>query len=655
MPIPERFIDELKSRLNVSDVVGKRVRLERKGRELQACCPFHKEKTPSFTVNDAKGFYHCFGCGQHGNIISFMMEYEGLNFPEAVERLAAEAGMEVPVERPEERQKRERSKTLKEVVALAAQLYREQLYTPAGKKALAYIEGRGLTDAAIEKFGLGYAPNSRDWLIKAMAAKGVSIEPLLETALAKKPDDGRPAFDMFRDRLMFPICDGQGNPVAFGGRILGDGEPKYLNSPETSLFHKGRLLYGAHLARKSAYDHGEVIVAEGYMDVIALAEGGFTQSVAPLGTAVTEDHLAQLFKFASEPILCFDGDNAGQRAMARAAERALPGLKPGNALRFAILPKGDDPDTLIRNRGATAMRAILNRSATLVDVLWRSARTSMRSDGPEQRAGLWHELRNKLAVVEDPLVKGNLEAAFQEKFEGDFGHSPFGKRRGTKSQYGVKAPGPGFGRKSGKGGLGASALSNLRNAAGTLNRRVTDGVLSCLLNHPVLIDDYGEVVAQLELMDHEQQHALRLMMQWCVEVGDSVAVQMDADGHPALDTTALTDHLERHGYRDVAHRLTSDETYVHAGFAKPTTRLETVIQGLEHLLGRLHEPVLRSERIAATSKAISQPSNASLREWKLRAAADMKREGRSIDLDAYDHQAMTQALSGIKADDGSGD
>ena len=184
-----------------------------------------------------------------------------------------------------------------------------------------------------------------------MAAKGVSIEPLLETALAKKPDDGRPAFDMFRDRLMFPICDGQGNPVAFGGRILGDGEPKYLNSPETSLFHKGRLLYGAHLARKSAYDHGEVIVAEGYMDVIALAEGGFTQSVAPLGTAVTEDHLAQLFKFASEPILCFDGDNAGQRAMARAAERALPGLKPGNALRFAILPKGDDPDTLIRNRG----------------------------------------------------------------------------------------------------------------------------------------------------------------------------------------------------------------------------------------------------------------------------------------------------------------
>ena len=172
MPIPERFIDELKSRLNVSDVVGKRVRLERKGRELQACCPFHKEKTPSFTVNDAKGFYHCFGCGQHGNIISFMMEYEGLNFPEAVERLAAEAGMEVPVERPEERQKRERSKTLKEVVALAAQLYREQLYTPAGKKALAYIEGRGLTDAAIEKFGLGYAPNSRDWLIKAMAAEG---------------------------------------------------------------------------------------------------------------------------------------------------------------------------------------------------------------------------------------------------------------------------------------------------------------------------------------------------------------------------------------------------------------------------------------------------------------------------------------------------
>ena len=301
------------------------------------------------------------------------------------------------------------------------------------------------------------------------------------------------------------------------------------------------------------------------------------------------------------------------------------------------------------------MRAILNRSATLVDVLWRAARTGMRSDGPEQRAGLWHDLRNKLGVVEDPLVKGNLEAAFQEKFEGDFGHSPYGKRRSNKSQYGVKAPGPGFGRKSGKGGLGASALTNLRNAAGTLNRRVTDGVLACLLNHPILIDDFGEVVAQLDMLDHEQQHTLRLMMQWCVEMGDSVADQTDAEGHPALDTTALTAHLERHGYRDVAHRLRSDETYVHAGFAKPTTRLEIVIQGLEHLLGRLHEPVLKSERIAATSKAISHPSNASMREWKLRAAADLKREGRSIDLDAYDHKPMNQALAGIQGDDGNSD
>lgn len=648
MPIPERFIDELKSRLNVSDVVGKRLRLERKGREFQACCPFHKEKTPSFTVNDAKGFYHCFGCGQHGNVISFVMEYDGLSFPEAVERLAAEAGLEMPVEKPEERQHRERARSLKEVVALAATLYHEQLFAPAGREALEYIEARGLSKAAIERFGLGYSPNGRDWLIKALAAKGIDLEPLLETALAKKPDDGRPAFDMFRDRLMFPICDRQGSPVAFGGRILGNGEPKYLNSPETTLFHKGRLLYGAHLARKSAYDHGEVIVAEGYMDVIALAQGGFTQSVAPLGTALTEDHLAQLFKFAPEPILCFDGDRAGQQAMARAAIRALPVLKPGNALRFAILPKGEDPDTLIRTKGATAMRAVLNRSATLVDVLWRAARLSMRSDGPEQRAGLWRDLRDQLAVVEDPLVKGNLEAALHEKFEGDFGYTPYGKRRPSKSQYNAKMPRPNFGKKSGKGGLGASALTNLRNASETLNRRVTDGVLACLLNHPALIEDYGDIIAQIENLETDQRHVLQLMMQWCVEMGNSSATDTVPQAQIPLDSEALTTHLEQHGLSDVAQRIRSDATYVHAGFAKPTTRLELVIQGLEHLLGRLHEPVLKSERVAATSRAISHPSNASLREWKLRAAADLKREGRSIDLDAIDSEEKHSRVSALK-------
>lgn len=648
MPIPERFIDELKSRLNVSDVVGKRLRLERKGREFQACCPFHKEKTPSFTVNDAKGFYHCFGCGQHGNVISFVMEYDGLSFPEAVERLAAEAGLEMPVEKPEERQHRERARSLKEVVALAATLYHEQLFAPAGREALEYIEARGLSKAAIERFGLGYSPNGRDWLIKTLAAKGIDLEPLLETALAKKPDDGRPAFDMFRDRLMFPICDRQGSPVAFGGRILGNGEPKYLNSPETTLFHKGRLLYGAHLARKSAYDHGEVIVAEGYMDVIALAQGGFTQSVAPLGTALTEDHLAQLFKFAPEPILCFDGDRAGQQAMARAAIRALPVLKPGNALRFAILPKGEDPDTLIRTKGATAMRAVLNRSATLVDVLWRAARLNMRSDGPEQRAGLWRDLRDQLAVVEDPLVKGNLEAALHEKFEGDFGYTPYGKRRPPKSQYNAKMPRPNFGKKSGKGGLGASALTNLRNASETLNRRVTDGVLACLLNHPALIEDYGDIIAQIENLETDQRHVLQLMMQWCVEMGNSSATDTVPQAQIPLDSEALTTHLEHHGLSDVAQRIRSDATYVHAGFAKPTTRLELVIQGLEHLLGRLHEPVLKSERVAATSRAISHPSNASLREWKLRAAADLKREGRSIDLDAIDSEEKHSRVSALK-------
>ena len=652
MSIPERFIDELKSRLNVSDVVGKRVRLERKGREFQACCPFHKEKTPSFTVNDAKGFYHCFGCGAHGTVINFIMDYEGLNFPEAIERLAGEAGMEVPVERPQDRQKRERSKSLKEVVALAAKAYQRQLFEPHGRKALDYLRRRGVSDGAIERFGLGYSPGGRDWLVKELTSQGVPIEALVETALAKRPDDGRPAFDMFRDRLMFPIFDGSGNPVAFGGRILGDGEPKYLNSPETSLFHKGRLLYGAHLARKAAHDHKEVIVAEGYMDVIALAEAGFTQSVAPLGTAITEDHIAMLFKFASEPVLCFDGDNAGQRAMVRAANRALPGLKPGQALRFAVMPKGEDPDTLIRGRGVSAMRATLNQSIALVDVIWRQERVSMRSDGPEQRAGLWNELRRKLGDVEDPLVKGNLEAAFLERFEADFGHSPWGKKRTAKSQYGVKAPGPKFSGRSQDRRFDdvrrASALSNLNRASEKLTAISLDGVLLSLLNFPALIEAFGDSVGQLKQLGTGQAHLLSCMMEWSLNAeppegatSKGVPNSPDAgttetparDSQIALDRGSLRDHLHRHGFDSVVQRLERPEIYAHAGFAKPNNPIEDVIEGVEHLLSRLHEPMLRAERLAATERAISQPSDANLREMQKRSVADLKREGRVVDFD----------------------
>ncbi len=352
-------LEEIRNRLPASAVVGRKVRLKKAGREWRGLSPFNAEKTPSFYVNDQKQFYHCFSSGKHGDIFTFLMETEGLSFPEAVERLAAEAGVDLPKASAASRVQETRRRGLHEVMELAADFFEASLRDRIGAKARDYLDRRALTPEIRERFRIGYAPPDRFALRDHLAAKDVSVETMVEAGLLVAGEDVSVPYDRFRDRVMFPIADVRGRVVAFGGRALSADVPaKYLNSPDTPLFQKGRLLYNLHQARGPAHDRGTIIAVEGYVDVISLTAAGFSNAVAPLGTALTEDQLALLWRLADEPILCFDGDKAGRRAAYRALDLALPALQPGKSLRFALLPEGQDPDDLARSGGPAAVSEI---------------------------------------------------------------------------------------------------------------------------------------------------------------------------------------------------------------------------------------------------------------------------------------------------------
>ena len=386
MAFPPGFLDELRNRISLSGLVGRRVKLTRRGREHAGLCPFHHEKTPSFYVVDDKNFFHCFGCGAHGDAIGFVMRADNLDFLEAVEKLAGEAGLAVPQATPEEREKAQRQKTLLETLEAAAAFYEARLWGPAGGRARDYLQARGLDPDTIRRFRLGWASEDRQALRRALARD--FPEPLLlEAGLIHDPADGEP-FDYFRGRVMFPIGDRAGRVIAFGGRVIADGQPKYLNSPDSPLFEKGRVLYGWSAARAAATNGRDAIVTEGYMDVITLHRAGFPSAVAPLGTALTEFQLHELWRLGPEPVLCFDGDAAGQRAALRALHRALPLLRPGYSLRFAALPSGEDPDTLIRRGRHSVFEQALAAARPLADMLWESEVRGTPRDTPERLAGI---------------------------------------------------------------------------------------------------------------------------------------------------------------------------------------------------------------------------------------------------------------------------
>lgn len=475
MSIPPQFLDEIRSRVSLSSVVARRVKLLKAGREMKGCCPFHNEKSPSFYVNDDKAFYHCFGCGAHGDVIRFVVEQEGLSFRDAVAGLAVEAGLELPEENPEARAKAKAAAGLHDVTAAANDWFGKQLMGLGGADARAYIEKRSLKPATVEAFGLGFAPDSRGALKAALG--DIDIRKLIEVGLVIEAE-GREPYDRFRGRLMFPIRDPRGRIVGFGGRIIGAGEPKYLNSPDTPLFDKGRLLYNLDKAGPAARKSGRIVVVEGYMDVIGLAQVGFAEAVAPMGTALTEDQMKLLWRVAPEPVLCFDGDAAGRRAAIRAAMRALPLLEPGKSLRFVTMPQGQDPDDFAKARGLTAFTELVNGAASLIDTLWKAETEGVDTATPERRAAVRQRLFEHAHAIENQTVASLYQSEFRERFD-----AMFRTRRDNRFTPAVR-------------GASSAAKARLMLSPAEIETRA---VMAGLLTHPHLADVHGEAISHLHI------------------------------------------------------------------------------------------------------------------------------------------------------------
>ena len=401
----QKFCDELRAKISIVDVVGSKIKLVRKGREYQACCPFHNEKTPSFTVNEAKGFYHCFGCGAHGDIIKFEMDANGLSFIEAVEKLAHKVGMQLPKLNPESKEQAEKRATAYDIMEMAVKFFEKNLRLPIGREALDYLYARGFDDGIINKFRLGFAPNNNG-LKAQLVSRGVTEAEMAELGLLSIPEDrNRSSHDFFRNRVMIPIMDKRGKVIAFGGRVMDKSQPKYLNSPETPIFNKRRILYNLNYARENGYDAQRLIICEGYMDVIAMDKYGIGYAVAPLGTALTEEQISEAWKVVNEPICCFDGDSAGVRAAIRSVDRVLPILKPGYSLQYAFLPDKQDPDEFLKEKGTEEFLKVVTDTLPLKDVLWKKITEGKQLNTPEQKARIEKELKEEVAKIADETVK----------------------------------------------------------------------------------------------------------------------------------------------------------------------------------------------------------------------------------------------------------
>lgn len=490
----------------VSDVVRRYLPIRQAGREWKGCCPFHKEKTPSFHINDEKGFYHCFGCGAHGDTIRFIEQYERLPWPEAVKRLAEMAGVALPRPDPVAEARAHREDSLYDVCEAACTWFQLQLIRPEGMAARRYLEQRGIRQDTITRFRLGLAPDGRNGLLQHLQKQGISTERMLEAGLLTRRDDGALS-DKFRGRLIFPIHSRSNKVVAFGGRVMrADRQPKYLNSPETPLFHKSRMLYHFHHAR-TIRNGAPLIVAEGYMDVIALMQAGFPTAVAPMGTALTAEQLALLWSSSPEPILCLDGDAAGQRAMQRAAELALPLLKPGFSLRFALLPEGEDPDSFLRRHGAKAMQQMLRQARTLAETVWQAYVGRYPATTPEEAARLENALFQAVETIQDITVRKH----YNEEMRGRL----FALRREKRIRF--SSPGA-IERKCLSPSFSANALTD----AEAIARRRERDLLTILLQYPSLLLDgrVEEEFVALELEGEEHNRIRTVLLEWAQEQGE---------------------------------------------------------------------------------------------------------------------------------------
>jgi len=551
------FLDEIRDRVPISSVIGQRVSWDRKKTNASrgdywACCPFHGEKSPSFHCEDKKGRYHCFGCGVTGDHFRFLTELEGVSFPEAVERIAGMAGVPMPA-RDERAEAREKERTsLIDVMEMATNFFQDQLQSAAGARARAYLRDRGLTPATQQSFRLGYAPESRNALKEFLASKGVEKGQIEACGLVRHGDDIPVSYDYFRDRIMFPIPDSRGRIIAFGGRALApDALAKYMNSPETELFHKGNVLYNFARARKAVARGATVIAVEGYMDVIALAQAGFENAVAPLGTALTENQMELLWRMSGEPVLCFDGDTAGLKAAWRAADLILPTIQPGRTARFALLPEGKDPDDLVKGDGADAFRQVLEEARPLADLLWMRETQGGVFDTPERKAELEKTFRELTGRIRDENLRFHYAQEMRERVQTFFGRArqkplragEWEKRKpgtqGPQGQGGQFAhPGAGASRFAVSESLARSAL--VKRGGGVMPLREA-AIVVALVNHPSLIDENFEHTEFLEL-SHPDLRRLH-------------AIILDALAHDAAnDRTEVLAHIASAGQSEVWER-----------------------------------------------------------------------------------------------------
>jgi DNA primase len=572
MRFPPSFLDEIKARLPVSEVVRGRVKLVRAGREWKGLSPFNTEKTPSFFVNDQKMAWFDFSAGKNGNIFDFVMESEGLSFPDAVERLARDARLALPRVSPEAEAEEKARTSLHEALARAASYFSARLAGGEGGAARAYLAGRGIDPELQGRFGLGYALPEKYALRDHLAGAGVPVPTMIEAGLLIHGEEIAVPYDRFRDRIMFPIHDSGGRVIAFGGRALAPDAPaKYLNSPETALFHKGAILYNHHRARKAAQSSGQLIVVEGYVDVIAMTSAGFDATVAPLGTALTPDQCELLWKMAEEPILCFDGDRAGRKAAYRAIDMALPVIGPGRSLVFALLSDGQDPDDLVQSGGREAVAQLLSRILPLADLIWVRETENKNFATPERRAGLERRLNEIAREIRDEALRRHYQAAFKERFFQFFRRGGYGASAAAANATRAGGPKPAWQRSSEpKSNLAAAPLVSQSLAKSPLFRPgkprlpPRDGlILLLLLNHPGLIGRHIEDLAEIAFS--------------CAEAGAlrdtllaSAAAHLPAQAgdEPSPDAPSLRAAVEGQGFGAILQQLDGMAAHASHWYAK---------------------------------------------------------------------------------------
>ncbi len=554
MRFSQDYLQNLANRFVLSELALPHIRLKRQGQEYSGLCPFHKEKSPSFTLNDQKGVFHCFGCGEGGDVIGFFMRINNLSFIEAVTELSHKAGVPLPEYAPptrEEIQERHEQENIYKLMEDVCQWYQDKLLQGDGKNGRFYLQNRKVLQSTITTYRLGFAPG-RNTLKQEFMNRGYSETLLLKAGLLSQNSETTETYDRFRNRLIFPILDKKGRVIAFGGRVLDDSKPKYLNSPETSLFSKRYSLYGLSQALKMAKQDSPVIIVEGYMDVIALHQAGYFASVAPLGTALTEDQIKQLWRLSSEPILCFDGDTAGQRAAYRAANRALPLLKPGCSLQFVQLPKDEDPDSLVRRHAFDILESLFAKPQSLQDIIWQKEVMEHKTQTPEQQALVRQNVFAQLNMITDLSVRSLYQQGFKERF-----FQAFRRQKSTKKNNYSFAANP------------QETRMGLRTYFDPLTYQ-RYALLAAFVNHPQIFYTLEEQFTEIEFPDEELNNIRQEIFSLLSDT-------------PDLDATTLKYHIDNRGYAQLLCRILSEETYTHASFVKLGTKLAEVIEGWQDI------------------------------------------------------------------------